>query len=167
MPSSHRSGGLKQSNKGHKTGGSSKRSQKRQQGGKVNKSVKNNTSAALESKGRVNRQNEAKQRRQNARQATVSARRIGSLSTSTSSPTFSSSSSSPPKIVGVVSLSEPRMRPDGAAVRVTESSVKVFIDSSPDTSSAASDPTITTFPQLKGQVRMVGGKRVKEGPEEK
>ncbi|GMH62174.1 hypothetical protein TrRE_jg4581 [Triparma retinervis] len=155
MPSSHRSGGLKQSNKGHKTGGSSKRSQKRQQGGKVNKSVKKNAASAIESKGRVNRQNEAKQRRQNARQATISARRIGSLSTTTSNTTSSANSSSPPKIVGVVSLSEPRVGPDGAVARVSESQVKAFIESSPDTSSVASDPTITTFPQLKGQVQLL------------
>ena len=156
MPfTSHRSAGGRQSNKKSHSSSKSKRSAKKSQGGKVNKAVKKGAAGFEASKGRVNRQNEAKQRRNNARQAILSTRRVGLLAVSASSSAGTSSSSSPPKIVGIVCLSEGRQAHGSSPARVSESFVGDFIDASPDTSPFSSDPTVTTFPQLKGQVQLL------------
>mmetsp|Transcript_32005 Transcript_32005/g.67738 ORF Transcript_32005/g.67738 Transcript_32005/m.67738 type:complete len:1028 (-) Transcript_32005:236-3319(-) len=115
---SHRAGKLKQQNKKNKRSSASKRSRNRQQGGKVQslpsgknrRNLKANDAAGSSSKAKANRVNAAKQRREASRKNAWNARRgISVTGRATDSATAALSralSTAPPRIVGIVSLSE-------------------------------------------------------------
>ncbi|GMH91552.1 hypothetical protein TrVE_jg5526 [Triparma verrucosa] len=147
MSTSHRSGGLKQSNKNHKSSKSSKRALSRKLGaGRIEKAKKNASKSKLgaASSARQNRQNEAAIRRKSKKAVSQSKRRIGSTSSETDVP----------KIVGVLCLSEGRLGPEGEG-RMEESDIRRYISSLPSTEPSKSDVTVTTVPQLKGQFQLI------------
>eukprot|EP00584_Thalassiosira_punctigera_P020182 CAMPEP_0172549544 /NCGR_PEP_ID=MMETSP1067-20121228/18584_1 /TAXON_ID=265564 ORGANISM="Thalassiosira punctigera, Strain Tpunct2005C2" /NCGR_SAMPLE_ID=MMETSP1067 /ASSEMBLY_ACC=CAM_ASM_000444 /LENGTH=1058 /DNA_ID=CAMNT_0013336937 /DNA_START=47 /DNA_END=3223 /DNA_ORIENTATION=- len=107
---SHRAGKLKQQNKKNKRSSASKRSRNRMHGGKVQglpsghrKGVKSN---AVGGKAKANRMNAAKQRREASRRNAWNARRgVGAMVDGGAS-LSRALSAAPPRIVGIVSLSE-------------------------------------------------------------
>jgi hypothetical protein len=161
MPSSHRSGSLKQSNKGHKSSVASKRALSRGQGaGKVNKAEKRSgpKGAALVGGAlRKNRANEAQQSRDKKRQASLQQRRVGSLNAAAArgGPAAAGGASGPPKIVGVVCLSEGRGGAGGLG-RVSEDAVRAHVlglAAANATGPAPADPF--QVPQLKGHLQLL------------
>mmetsp|Transcript_27477 Transcript_27477/g.57330 ORF Transcript_27477/g.57330 Transcript_27477/m.57330 type:complete len:1056 (-) Transcript_27477:49-3216(-) len=116
---SHRAGKLKQQNKKNKRGSASKRSKNRLQGGKIQslpssghrKGVKSNDNAGT-SKAKANRVNAAKQRREASRKNLWNARRGiemvdgGAMSAGAAASLSRALSNAPPRIVGIISLSE-------------------------------------------------------------
>lgn len=87
MPTSHRSGGLKQSNKGHKTSKSSKRSLARGLGAgrieKAKKTISKSRKDTSVTSARQNRVNEASMRRKSKKEVSFNKRRIGSTASET------------------------------------------------------------------------------------
>ena len=160
MFSSHRSGGLKQSNKRHKSSKASKRLLNRNQGaGRVEKNGGKGggrggkTSGNLDaSASRKNRQNEALQRRRNNRAAKMSMRRIGMMSSVAGA---RSDCGDPPKVVGVICLSEGRLGSEGLLGRCEETAIKRHVESLPCSDVSPSDPSVVAFPQLKGRVQIL------------
>ena len=112
MPNhSHRAGRLKQTNKRNKRSMASKRSLNRKQGGKVQSSAPGRSGPKSRPAGggsaRLARANAARQRRSDSRRAAVDARRglAGSLAGQKTS-LGRALSSPPPRVVGIISLSE-------------------------------------------------------------
>jgi pre-rRNA-processing protein TSR1 len=103
MPHSHRSSGLKQSNKGHKSNRASKRSINRLAGGKVQgrTGIKSKKHGGPISKAKADRANMAQQRRVASREKILKQKRVqGRLNLN------SVDSSVVPRVVGIISLSQ-------------------------------------------------------------